>query len=419
MNYKEMYKAACKRVAEATDAIDTAEEGADLTELRTALDETLAEADRCKANMETADLAVTVRERHQVVEEVATPAANPTILGMDQKEVGSYSLLRAINAAASGNWKGAELEREASEAVATRLKRTPKGFFVPGDVQAEKRDLTVGAPTAGGNLVATDLLSASFIDLLRAKLVTRAAGATVLTGLVGDIAIPKQTGAASAYWVSEGNDVTESQQTIGQVPLSPKTVGTYTEISRKLLKQSSIAIENFVRADLAAVLALAIDLAGLHGTGLNNQPTGVSATSSVGEVIADLAAIAWSDIVDLESDVAIANADVGALAYICNASMRGQLKQTQKVTGEAEFIWDTRNNNTPLNGYGAFVTNQATTLMFGNWADLLIGEWGGLDILVNPYTKSKSGTVEIDVLQDVDVAVRHPESFSVVVDSGS
>jgi HK97 family phage major capsid protein len=311
--------------------------------------------------------------------------------------------------------------------VAQKLGKQARGFLVPFEVQ--KRDLVVGTPTAGGNLVATDLLAGSFIEVLRNAMVLPGLGTQMLTGLVGNVAIPKQTGAATAYWVAESNAPTESQQTIGQVAMSPKTVGAYTEISRKLLLQSSIDVESMVQTDLAAVLGLAIQQAAISGTGTSNQPAGLLTLitpSVVGGT--DGAAPTWAHIVELESDVAVANALVENMAYLTNAKVRGKLKTTSKVPGQNGFIWE--NGDTPLNGYRAAVTNAApsnltkgtstgvcSAIIFGNFRDLVIGMWGGLDLMVDPYSGSTSGTVRIVALQDVDVAVRYTESFATMVDA--
>lgn len=359
-----------------------------------------------------------------------TPVVKPPEIGMTDKEVKRYSLVKALrDAAFAGGVSG--LEREASDAMAKRLGRQAQSFFVPYDVIAH-RDLNVAAATAGGNLVATNLLASSFIDLLRNRMVVQRAGARVLSGLTGDLAIPKQTGGATAYWVAEGVDVTESQQTIGQVALTPKTVGALTEYTRKLLLQSSVDIEAFVRADLAAVTALALDLAALEGSGAGAEPTGVRNVSGIGSVAIGTngGAPTWAKVVDLETEVSQDNADVGALAYITNAKVRGKCKTTEKASNTGQFIWEngTEAGVGVLNGYPAYVSNQApsniskgtgtnlSVMYFGNWADLIIGMWSGLDVLVDPYTHSASGTVRIVVHQDVDIAVRHAESFAVCAD---
>lgn len=349
-------------------------------------------------------------------------------IGMGAEDLRRYSLVRAIRAAANGDWRGAELEREASEAMAKALGKDPQGFFVPQD-WLEQRDMVVGIDAQGGYLKATDLLSQSFIEMLRNRMMVQRAGATILGGLVGDVAIPKQSGGATAYWVAESGAPTESNQTVAQVAMSPKTVGAFTDISRKLLKQSSVDVEAFVRRDLSTVLALAIDLAALHGSGSSNQPTGIASTSGIGSVVggANGAAPDWDDIVDLEQEVAVDNADIGALAYMTNAKVRGKLKKTVVGT-DMRMVWE--NSDTPLNGYPAYVTNQVASdldkgtstgvcsaIFFGNWNDLLIGMWGGLDVLVDPYTGSSTGTVRVVAFQDVDIAVRHAESFAAMLDA--
>jgi len=397
-------------------------------EKRLMSDDEVSQYDELVAQVEKIDAEIARREK--LFEIAAQNAAKQAAkIGMGENDLRKYSLLRAIRAATIGDWRGAELEREASEAVAKQLNRDPRGFFVPQD-WLEHRDLVKGTPAQGGYLVSTELLTQSFIELLRNKMMVQRAGATVLGGLVGDIAIPRQTGGATAYWVAENGAPTESQQAVDQVALSPKTVGAYTDISRKLLKQSSIDVEAFVRRDLATVLALAIDYAALHGSGSNNQPTGIASTSGIGSVAggANGAAPTWAHIVQLETEVAIDNADIGALAYMTNAKVRGKLKQTEKASGTAQFVWT--DGNAPLNGYPAYVTNQVrsdltkgtsdgicSAIFFGNWNDLLIGMWGALDILVDPYSNSTSGTVRVVAFQDVDIAVRHPESFAAMLDA--
>jgi HK97 family phage major capsid protein len=366
------------------------------------------------------------------------PMPDPNI-GMNEREVQRYSLVRAIRAAVNGNWQGAELEKEASNAVSKQLGKEPRSFFIPYDwlaagreqLKAEKRDLLVGTPAQGGYLVATDLLAQSFIELLRNKMLVQAAGAFVLSGLVGDVAIPRQTGGATAYWVAEGGAPTEADQAVDQVPLVPKSVAAFTDISRKLLLQSSIDVEAFVRNDLATVLALAIDLAALHGSGSAPEPKGIVNQTGVAVVAigADGGAPTWAHIVSLETEIAQDNADIGALAYMTNAKVRGKLKQTEKATNTAQFVWENGPQNAPLNGYRALVSNQVksdltkgsgtglSAIFFGNWRDLIIGQWGTLDMLVDPYTGGTTGTVRVIAFQDIDIAVRHGESFSVILDA--
>jgi HK97 family phage major capsid protein len=356
-------------------------------------------------------------------------------IGMDEKEIKQFSFMRALNALANPADRAAQaaagFEREVSEAAAKKSGKSPTGILVPTDVLRSAlmtdfgaanqgynaramatmmRDLTVGTSTAGGHTVSTNLLAGSFIDLLRSRMVMARLGATMLNGLTGNIAVPRQTSGATAYWVAESGAPTESQQAFDQVTMTPKTCGAFTDYSRKLLLQSSIDVEAFIRRDLAMVIGLELDRVALYGTGSSNQPRGIDQTAGINTVNFAAAAPTFPEIVNMETQVAADNADVGTLAYLVNATGRGGLKTAEKASSTGQFIWE--NGNT-VNGYRAEVSNQvaAGDFWFGNWADLLIGFWSGLDLTVDPYTGSTSGTVRVVALQDVDVAVRHPESF--------
>lgn len=356
-------------------------------------------------------------------------------LGMTRHEAKRYSLLRAIRAAASGNWKDAGFELEASQAVEKQLGKAPRSFYIPYDVLAtpkqrrskERRDLTI--TTEGADIKSTDIAVGSFIDMLRNKMILGQAGVTVLSGLVGDLQIPRQSGGATAYWLAEQTAVTESTPTTDKVTLQPKTVGAFMDISRKFFQQSSIDVDAFAENDLSTTLALAMDLAGLHGSGASNQPTGVAATSGIGSVAGGTNGLAptWAHIVALETEVSQDNADVGNLSYITNPKVRGKLKNTAVGTDQ-RMIWTP--GSEPLNGYAAHVTNQVSSVLdkgtstgvcsaifYGNWADLVMGLWGGLDILVDPYTASTKGDVRVVAFQDCDFVVRHPESFAAMLDA--
>jgi HK97 family phage major capsid protein len=373
-------------------------------------------------------------------------------LGLSEKDVRNFSIVRLINARANPT------DRAAQEAAAFELECSAeaqkingrdggqvRGVTVPAEVLraplfganrsaygamgiAEKRDLVAGTTTAGGHTIQTEVLGASFIEILRNQLSVMAAGATMLTGLVGNVAIPRQTGAATGYWVAENGAPTESQQAFDQVAMNPKTVGAFTDVSRRLLLQSSIDVEAFVRMDLAKIIALAIDLGALNGTGASNQPTGVLQTAGIGSVAIGTngGALTWDAVVDLESAVGTANADAATASYITNAKLRGRMKKTAELANTtATAIW----KNNEVNGYNAICSNQVpgnltkgsgtnlSALLFGNFADLLIGMWGGLDLLVDPYTGGAAGTVRTIALQDVDVACRRVASFAACLDA--
>lgn len=232
-----------------------------------------------------------------------------------------------------------------------------------------------------------------------------------MSGLQGNVAIPKQTGAATAYWVAESGAPDESQQTIGQVTMTPKTVGAYTDFSRRLILQSSIDVENMVRRDLAAVIALAIDTAALYGTAASNQPRGLKNQSGINTK--DFAATnpTFAELVGMETEVQTDNADIGTMRYLMNPAQVGAAKTTPKFgSGTEATIWEPGNT---INGYAVERSNQivAGDVFFGNWSDLLIGFWSGLDLTVDPYAGATSGTVRVIALQDCDIAVRNAVSF--------
>jgi len=243
------------------------------------------------------------------------------------------------------------------------------------------------------------------------------------------------TATTTGYWVAENGAPTEAQPTVGQVTLSPKTVAAWCDYSRRLTLQSSIDVEAFVRADLAANLAQMIQIAAINGSGSSNQPTGVLNAAGIGSVAGGTNGLApdWTHIVGLETLVSVANANLGSLGYLTNAKVRGKLLTTQKfastngepVWGEAQTAGEGR-----LRGYAAYVTNAVpsdltkgsssgicSAIAFGNWQDLLVGFWGGLDILVDPYSLSTTGGKRITAFQDCDIAVRRAASFAAMKDA--
>jgi len=331
-------------------------------------------------------------------------------VGLSQKEVKRFSFLRALNYLANPGDASARREAgfeiEVGEAAAKKYERSSNGIVVPNEVL--RRDLNVGTASAGGNLVDDELLSGSFIDLLRNRLALAQAGMTTLSGLQGNISIPRQSSAATAYWVGEGSSPTESQQAIDQVNMSPKTCGAFVDYSRRLLLQSSIDVEAMVRDDLARVLALELDRVGIYGSGSSNQPLGINNTTGIGsQTITTYGTFA--EYIGMETDVASANADAGSLRYIINAAARGALKSTEKATGTAQFVYE----NDEINGYPVIVSNQLQNndALFGDFSMLIMGMWSGLDLTVDPYAGATAGTVRIIALQDVDFAVKQAGAF--------
>ena len=360
------------------------------------------------------DLRTAILERLPKAEDVGSGGSeSPAKLDLSAREVQKYSLMRAIRAAEKMDWKGAEFELECSQNIADKLGREARGFFVPFDVQSRSSSDFTMTTTTTEQLVGTDHLAGSFIDYLRPNSVVMGLGATMLTGLVGDVDIPAQDGTATFYWIGEDSDVTDSDVDMRTVSLSPKTVAGSVPISRRLLKQSAPSIEMLIQRDLAAGAALAIDLAAIQGTGANNQPRGVVNVSGVNtqSIAATSGVPTWAELVGFESEVAGDNALLGSLAYVTTSPIAGGMKTTSKDTGSGLFLMESGN----ANGYPVAVRNGITAkrIVFGNWSDVMIGMWGVLDVMPDRAAKAASGGLVLRVFQDVDVAVRHAESFCI------
>lgn len=348
-------------------------------------------------------------------------AENSARIGMNEAEMRRYSLFNVVRALANPHdrkaQEAASFEIEMSQEAQRTLGKEAKGILVPEDVLGRAfntggaPDTPVGAQT-GSNLVDTNLMTGSFIEMLRNR-TTIMRLATTMGGLVGNVEIPKQTGGATAYWIGEGQDATEGTPTIGQLGLSPKTVAAYVDITRRLLMQSTPDAEGIVRRDLVAAVAQAIDWAGYYGTGTGNQPRGIKNYTGINAV--DFAGVqpTFAELVAMESAIAADNADVNQMAYVLNAVGRGAAKTTPKFAGGTDqgTVWE---QGGTINGYRTEITNQLVTgdVFFGNFADLIVGLWGGLDLTVDPYSLSKSGGLRVVVFQDVDFAVRRVESFA-------
>jgi HK97 family phage major capsid protein len=348
----------------------------------------------------------------------AAPAAQPVAggsadIGLSDNEAKSYSFLRAIRAQAFPNdraaYEAAGFEREVSAAVEKRLGVSARGYLVSNEVL--QRDLTVGTAASAGDLVFTDARPGSFIELLRNRLALNTLGVTMLTGLNGPVAIPRQTAGATAYWVAEKGTPSESNPQVDQVNMTPKTLGAYTEFSRRLLLQSSIDVETMVRNELATVIALEIDRAALYGLGNTNQPLGLKLITGINTENFGAASPTYAELVAMETSINADNADIGAMSYLTNSTRYGAFKTTSKIGSEAQFVLEPGGT---VNGYPVVRSNQVASgdVFFGVWNQMLMGMWGALDLQVNPYALDTSGGVRVVALQDVDVAVRHPESFT-------
>lgn len=327
-------------------------------------------------------------------------------IGLSRKELEEYSILKAVRAFEKGQWKENSLEREVSQAIERSTGKRAIGFFLPSEVKERKLTTSSG----GGGVVQR---SNSFSELLRDNLVCRAAGATLAFVDGSGIFIPKQVGGTNAQWTSEVGEAQASTPAIEQVSLLPKDLSGFTEISRRLLLQSSFDIENFVISDLAKSLATAIDNAAIGGEGGELEPLGILNYDDIGEMFYGDSTPSWANIVEMETSVlnAIGFRPTDVFSYLTSPTMLGKMKCTPKSTGQDFIVGDGR-----LNGCNAFARSELENdeVLFGRFSDLFIFEYDATDIIVNPYILGLTGDVRISVRQTVAIVLLHAESFVVL-----
>ena len=372
-------------------------------------------------------------ERQQAEAELQERTRKPAAkIGGEKRELrditSRYSLLRAVNLASKGKpLDGLEGEmHQQAEAEARSI-----GLMTSGNLQIPgmlRRDMVAGTDTAGGHTVPTEL--GGLIPILEPKLMVESMGATMLRGLTGNLDLPRNDADATATWEGENDANAETSPTFDKISLTPKRLGAFTDISKQLMVQSSIDVENFIRQRLNFAVSKALDSAAINGSGSAPIPRGILNVSGIGDVVGGTngANPDWADIVDLETAIAVDNADMGRLGYLTTPGIRGYLKKTLLDAGSGQMIWPV--NATEINGYRVEVSTQGPSnltkgtssgvchaIIYGNWADLLIGQWGGYDLVVDPYSSSKNAIVTLVVNSWWDTAVRHPESFAAMKDA--
>ncbi len=323
------------------------------------------------------------------------------------------SVLSVIRAQMEGRQlAGAEAEYHAE--AERRSGRKAQGILVP----MRALETRVNTTSSAGQIVPTDHRPADYIQPLRNRLLARQLGVRVLSGLSGDLSIPKHGSSTTSGWVAEGGNLGTSDMTFGSVPLTPKHVGGISEMSRQLIQQSSPDIEQLLRDDMAFQIAQAIDSALIDGGG-TNEPVGL--LSTVGIQTANLATLSWANILEMLEKLEIANAE--AANWLTSPQVKTKLASTLKATGIAGYLMEAgKMADLPVH-----VTNQVPVvtgtpdtgqLIVGDWSQVLLGIWSELDILVNPFdsTAYARGGVLVRAMATVDTAVRHPKAFVVASD---
>ena len=383
--------------------------------------------------------------RANVLEKLgAKPIETVTPVELNHKENREYKISAGIQALCDGNWDrpGAGFAREVSQDIAKNSVTggSSRSLFIPYSALNRATYVTSSANT-GGNIVATDLRADDFIEALRNNTVMVGLGVQVLSGLVGDVAIPRRSGVASTgYLSSETTAISQAESTFDQISMTPKTLATMSKFSRNMLIQATPGIEQLVRNDLSEGINVGLDLGILNGTGSSGQPTGIMQTSGIGSVAMGTngGAITVDALVDLETALMEDNASVNAdsISYVTNAKVMGAIKKLKTSGGEYLV-----NNNlqalgrgaTPIavNGYPLAMTNQVpsnltkgstsgscSAVVLGDFSQAILGLFGGgVEITVGEDSDDfAKNLTSVKAVVAFDVAVRHAQSFAAILD---
>jgi HK97 family phage major capsid protein len=404
---------------------------------------------------------------------VSTPGNDPSTIGMSTREVKRFSLVKAIREAAGVTLDGTQLdasrrgltglEKEACEATAQRLKKSPNGFFLPNEIMQSglstarelermgRRDLTATNVTAGsaGNagLTVADLLLTPMIEILRRALIVDKLGATVLSGLTGNVYFPRQTAGGQAYWLPETGAVTQSNITFDQVPLTPHRIAAQMKFSKQLIIQSSIDIEALVRFEIAYRMAAEIDRTALQGDATQTPstgspygifprslPTGTSGGYPAAGILGTVtplvlpSPITYATMASALAALMAANVPLRNIGWVGSPTIWEELITTPRFSnstslGSIAILTDDGTvmgypfyptNQLSVEADGVTVSDASASIILGAWAELLIGVWDGFDLVVDPYTAAGTGEILITAQQFCDVNVRHGASFVVI-----
>lgn len=373
------------------------------------------------ASMETIETTMKAYEdRLKDIESRMTPSRVGPLPGLES-EAKNFSFLRAVRSIITNDWAESGFEKEVFQ-------------------QARKKAMSIGTDSSMGYFVPNEIL-AGYIELLRAESVLMGMGATVLDNLQGiPVTLPKQTGGATGYWVGENEQITSSELTTGMISLTPKKVGALVKISNETLKYTNPSAEALIRNDLFTTIALKIDSAGFRGAGTEHEPRGIANTPNILTVAigTDGGAPTFDYLYDMQYALQAANAYRGKLGFLFHPAIRRRLVKTKiaqysndtggeyiiqpMVSEQALVSWMGHSykmsTNLPINLEKGTSTN-CTEIYFGNWSEMLIGMWGGIELMASKETSTafEYDQTWVRILQSIDIQVRHPESFCLISDA--
>lgn len=312
-----------------------------------------------------------------------------------------FSLLKAINDVANNR----QLDERALEVVAAgQAEMRKSGQSYSGQIVLpveERADIQATVATAGQENVAEDKLG--ILEPLRANLVLVQAGASYMTGLIGNVSIPAYSG-SNVAWAGEVVAASDGVGTFSEVTLEPKRLTAYIDVSKQFLIQDSNSAEEMLKNDIVAAISNKLEATILgKEAGDASKPAGL-----LNGVTADESAPTYKDIVKMEADLEAKNV-TGDIKFIVSPSAKADLKTTDKGTDTGKYLME----DDEINGYPVLCTSNVADkgVIMANWSDLVIGQWGGIDLTVDPYTQAANGKVRLVINAYFDAKPRRADAF--------
>ena len=324
-------------------------------------------------------------------------------LNKETRSMEKFSLLKAINDVAN-NRQLDERSQEVINAGMAEMRKSGLSFSGQILIPVEQRaDIQATVDTAGKEAVATDKLN--ILEPLKAKMVLSEAGATYMTGLVGNISIPSYSG-ATVGWADETGAAADGAGTFDEVEFAPKRLTAYIDVSKQFLIQDSVSAEALIRKDIVDAISNKLEATILGAeAGSTTKPAGL-----FNAVVADEADITYKDIVAMEQKLEEANVS-GNITFIASPYAKATLKTTAigGTKSDVRMLMDSGE----VDGYPVLVTNGMAKkgLILGNFNDLVIGQWGGIDLTVDPYTQAANGKIRLVVNAYFDAKPQRAASF--------
>ena len=403
-------------------------------EISAELETRLAEFEACQDAAQRKDLAEKVDELTrelkdaQLSEAARKAQANQRVLSPEEKkDIRRFSISKFLRQAMPGETMDGiekEMADEGKREFAQCIKGAAEGVFLPSTLLRTYYYTNASEANYGQAFIEQTALT--YIGKLRNATLGRKLGVRYLDGLQGQIAFV--TGGADAAWVAEEAAASKQKPAYSKAVMSPKRLQVLQGVTYDLMHQSSKALDDLIMEDFVKAHAVALDAAIFTGSGSSGQPTGVLAAANTNSIAIDTngGPLTHALLVQMETEVGIDNGLLDdTLAYVSNAKVQGKLKTIPQIAGYPYYLM----NDGKVNGYPFYMSNAipsnltkgdstgvCSAAIFGNWSEVLVGSWGGLQIIVDPYTAKANGVLEISAAAYHDILVRTPAAFCKIVD---